>query len=307
MRSALLKKSLAIVTLLLVLSALFYRSVQGNNPKEVDEEELSILTWNIFMRPRFIFKDGQLERAYAIVDQLKNKSYDVIVFQEAIDRKARKIIWDGLKEFFPFQVEPGSGAFLKTNGGVWILSKHKIKTQKRIIFKACVGSDCFCKKGALLVEVDKNNRRFQVIGTHLQAEVKDENYKRNRVQQYTEINEYLLKPNAEEGVPQLVVGDLNTPENVSEEYKTMLQKLESQDAERNNSAWEDGASWGAWTNDLFNECEDRKAEVLDYVLYKSNGKKLTKFQKSIRKFRQMWNGKNKDLSDHYAVEAVLRW
>ena len=157
------------------------------------------------------------------------------------------------------------------------------------------------------MEIKKNDKRFQVIGAHLQAEVKNLKYKMNRVDQYNEINEFLLKPNAEEGVPQLVVGDLNTPENVSDEYKTMLTKLESQDAERNSAEWEDGASWGAWTNDLFNECEDRKAEILDYVLFKSNGKKTSRFQKSIRKFRQIWNGRNKDLSDHYAVEAVLNW
>jgi sphingomyelin phosphodiesterase len=301
------KRLLAIVVILFAAWGLFLSPAICINEQAAPEEELRILTWNIFMRPRYIFKDGQLERAKAIVEQLKDKTYDVIVFQEAIDRKARKIIWEGLKEFFPYQVEPGNGAFLKTNGGVWILSKHEIKKQKRIIFKGCVGTDCFCKKGALLVEVNKKDKRFQVIGTHLQAEVKNLNYKLNRVEQYNEINEYLLKPNAEEGVPQFVVGDLNTPDNVSEEYKTMLAKLESQDAERNSAEWEDGASWGAWTNDLFNECEDRKAEVLDYVLYKSNGKKPSRFQKSIRKFRQIWNGRNKDLSDHYAVEAVLKW
>jgi len=301
------KRLLAIVVILFAVWGLVQSPAICINEQSGPEGELKILTWNIFMRPRFIFKDGQVERANAIVEQLKDKTYDVIVFQEAFDRKARRIIWDGLKEYFPYHVEPESSNFLKINSGVWILSKHEIKKQKRISFKGCVGSDCFCKKGALLVEIKKNDKRFQVIGTHLQAEVKNLKYKMNRVDQYNEINEFLLKPNAEEGVPQFVVGDLNTPENVSDEYKAMLTKLESQDAERKSDEWEDGASWGAWTNDLFNECEDRKAEVLDYILYKSNGKKPSRFQKSIRKFRQIWNGRNKDLSDHYAVEAVLNW
>ncbi|MBX7181687.1 MAG: sphingomyelin phosphodiesterase [Bacteroidia bacterium] len=301
------KRLLAIVVILFAGWGLYQNPAISGNENPGSPEELRILTWNIFMRPRLLFKDGQLERAKAIVEQLRDKTYDVIVFQEAIDKKARAIIWEGLKELFPYQVDPGKGAFLKTNGGVWILSKHEIKKQKRIIFKGCVGTDCFCKKGALLVEVNKNNKRFQVIGTHLQSEVRNKQYKINRVDQYNEINEYLLKPNFEEGVPQLVVGDLNTPDNVSEEYRTMLTSLESQDAEKNSGEWEDGASWGAWTNDMFDDCQDRKAEVLDYILFKSNGHKHSRFQKSIRKFRQLWNGRNKDLSDHYAVEAVLNW
>ncbi len=301
------KKLLLLSVFLIAGWGLFMSPVLSVNEQNEFQEDLKILTWNIYMRPRYLFKDGQLDRAKAIVEQLKDKTYDVIVFQEAIDKKARKIIWDGLKEFFPFQSEPGSGAFLKTNGGVWILSKHTIKKQKHIIFRGCVGTDCFCKKGATLVEVTKNDKDFQIIGTHLQAEVGNKKFKEIRRNQYNEINDFLLKPNVENGVPQFVVGDLNTPDNVSEEYKTMLADLESEDAERNSGEWEDQASWGAWNNDMFNECDDRKPEVLDYILFKSNGKTAARFKKSIRKFRQIWNGRNHDLSDHYAIEAVVKW
>ncbi len=301
------KKALFLLTFLIGSWAVFTSPALSMKELPMGLEDLKILTWNIYMRPRFIFNDGQLERAQAIVEQLKDKTYDVIVFQEAIDRKARKIIWEGLKEIFPFQSEPGNGAFLKTNGGVWILSKYKFEKQKRIIFKGCVGTDCFCRKGATLVEVTKNDKTFQIIGTHLQAEVGDKRYKINRVEQFNEINEFLMKPNYQEGIPQFVVGDMNTPDNISEEYKTMLAALESQDAERNSGEWEDQASWGAWNNDMFDECADRKPEVLDYILFKPNGRFANRFYKSIRKFRQRWNERNHDLSDHFAVEAVVSW
>lgn len=94
------KKLLAIIVILFAAWGLLLSQAICMNEQPDPDEELKILTWNIFMRPRFIFKDGQVERAKAIVEQLKDKTYDVIVFQEAIDRKARRIIWDGLKAFF---------------------------------------------------------------------------------------------------------------------------------------------------------------------------------------------------------------
>lgn len=297
-----------------LLTALLYTfyslpvsSNNGDSLTSLAKEELRILTWNVYLRPRLLFNNGQLQRAQAIVNQLKDKAYDVIVFQEAIDNKARKLIWEGLKDSFPYQSNRHKGAFMKTNSGVWILSKHPIQKQKNIIFRSCVGSDCFCRKGATLIEITKNNKNYQVIGTHLQSEVANQSHKQTRREQYFEINEYLMKPNEVKGVPQLVVGDLNTPEQVKGEYVSMLNSLETVDGEKQIEDWSDQASWGAYTNDLFNECEERKAEVLDYILLKHNGRIATQFKKSLKKFRSFWNGKNQDLSDHYAVEAHLIW
>src|ERR1700722_10728049 len=64
---------------------------------------LKILSWNIFMLPRFIMRTGQLKRAHEIVNVLKEEDADIIIFQEAFDRNAREIIRRGLSSYFPFE------------------------------------------------------------------------------------------------------------------------------------------------------------------------------------------------------------
>src|SRR5438552_435742 len=122
-----------------------------------DNSKLSILTWNLYMRPRVVFKNGQIQRAHAIVEQLKDQNYDVIVFQETFDNKARNIIWKGLKEKFPYQSgAPKKKHFYKISTGVFIISKLPLNGMDDIYFSTCGGSDCFAVKGAVLVTLTKN-------------------------------------------------------------------------------------------------------------------------------------------------------
>lgn len=270
-------------------------------------DEVRILSWNIFMRPLAIFaKDGQLERAEAIVEQLKNEAYDVIVFQEAFEKKARAILWEGLKEKFPFAAGPGDGGFLKINSGVWILSKFDFTSIASIEYNTCRVADCTSKKGAILVEFLKNGKLFQVIGTHLQAE----NYPEVRKEQFKDIAEKLLKPFEKENVPQFIVGDLNTmPDEAG--YCDMLTLLDAEDcAPRKTKSWlKEPVTWGGRENDLFEADPDRKPQLLDYILIKENGKCSTWIDRTIEIIQQAWDKTKtrKDLSDHYAVAAVIRY
>src|ERR1700722_7760488 len=68
-----------------------------------NNNSLKILSWNIFMLPRFIMRTGQLKRAHEIVNVLKDEDADIIVFQEAFDKSAREIIRKGLASYFPFE------------------------------------------------------------------------------------------------------------------------------------------------------------------------------------------------------------
>ena len=275
---------------------------QSSLPSD-QEQKLNILTWNLYMRPRTVFKNGQVSRAYAIVEQLKNKNYDVIVFQEAFDNKSRKIIWNGLKKQFPFKSDqPKHKYFYKISTGIFIISKLPINVIDNIYFSICGGSDCYAVKGAVLVDVVKNGHKVQFIGTHLQsADGKKMTGEEIRQIQYMEIKNKLMTPYEEKGVPQFFAGDLNIPKDDKKEYEQMLALMDVEDGEI--SGENQFSSGGGGLNDLQNH--KNKARIIDYILCRNNGSNVRFTQRCVKIFQQRWSKKNKDLSDHYAVLAEI--
>lgn len=275
--------------------------IQAQSPSQ-EGTPLNILTWNLYMRPRIAFHDQQVKRAPEIVKQLIDQDYDVIVFQEAFDNKARKRLWKGLKEKYPYQSgTPKHKYFFKVSTGVFIVSKFPLKVIDDIYFSDCGGSDCFAVKGAVLVSLVKNNHKVQLIGTHLQAaNGKKKTGTEIRKTQYDEIKNKLSIPYAEAGVPQFFAGDLNTKKHNKEAYEQLLKDMEMEDGEITG---ENLFSSGGSQND-YRDADD-KASVIDYVLCKKNGAKVKFVQRSVKIFRSDWSTEHKDLSDHYAVLANI--
>ncbi|MDI7208929.1 sphingomyelin phosphodiesterase, partial [Leptospira santarosai] len=127
---------------------------------------------------------GQNERAERIASSNYIRNQDVIVFDEAFDTNARKILLDGVRSEYPYQTDVigrtkegwkatlgnyRSEAF--TNGGVVVVSKWPIEEKIQYIFKerGC-GADFFSNKGFAYVRINKNGRKFHIIGTHVQAQ-----------------------------------------------------------------------------------------------------------------------------------------
>ncbi|HRG89875.1 MAG TPA: hypothetical protein PLW44_12705, partial [Chitinophagales bacterium] len=104
----------------------------SNGPDSTGTEEgrnLKILSWNIYMLPNIVpGKESKIERAHAIVEELKKDSFDVIVFQEAFLTDARTIISEGLKDKYPYAYGPAnSGGFtIRASSGVWVISKIEL-------------------------------------------------------------------------------------------------------------------------------------------------------------------------------------
>ena len=116
------------------------------------------------MLPHIAMHTGQVERAKEIVETLKNENVDVIVFEEAFDRNARKIIREGLKNYFPYESgNPAKNIFYKTNSGVWVLSKVPITIIKQIHFSNSKGCDKMACKGALLLNAKKITFAFNSL------------------------------------------------------------------------------------------------------------------------------------------------
>jgi len=264
----------------------------------VDDNELRILSYNIQMLPRMLFRlsRGPIRRAKLIPAHLINDQIDIIVFQEAFDPRARRILKKRLKDTYPYMVGPANraGFRLKTNSGVWIVSKIPIKELEQIDYKDCKADDCLARKGALLVEAEWHGVPFQVLGTHLNAGGPEW----IRLNQYKEIRD-LIDRHKKENVPQFLCGDFNTARSQDSLYQAMVHILDTQDGSfSGNLVYTDDPVM----NDM-NYCSkwDAKCEVIDYIFYRHNGHKAKSTERHVRQYQERWSEKYKDLSDHNAV------
>jgi sphingomyelin phosphodiesterase len=295
------------VTLLTLLLLLFLQLFANFATAQCNEQgchdvELKIMSWNIYMLPHYWIHTGQLKRAKEIVEVLKKEDVDVIVFEEAFDRQSRKIIREGLKDYFPYESgDPRKNRIWKSNSGVWVLSKVPLTFIKQIFFKEAAGSDKFACKGAMLLRAVKDNVCFQIVGTHLQAELQKQNVQPIRKTQYEQIRKELLEPFVEENVPQFVVGDFNTMRSDSSSYLQMISSLQTTQC---NMVGDRSYSFDYNDNDLIIGTLE-KPQLIDYIMYKNTPGSEINGSMWVKVFTKKWNERHKDLSDHFAVTSVI--
>lgn len=259
--------------------------------------ELRILSYNIKMLPRLILRVryGPIKRSRLIPAHMIDDDIDIIVFQEAFDVRARRILKRRLKQEYPYIVGPANknAVPFKTNSGVMIFSKVPVEKLGQVKYSEAEGIDKMAAKGALLVQGEWMGQPFQVSGTHLQAG----GSKETKISQYYDLIG-LLKEHEKEGIPQIIVGDFNTHAEASRRddglYDTLLTLL---DAENGPLYGDRQFSTGA-DNDMRGSS---KNGYIDFAFYKANGVKPSQIIRHIRSYRQRWDEKYRDLSDHYAV------
>lgn len=298
------KLLIAFIALQLIVAGLFGNSLPGDSALPANNSRsIKILSWNIQMLPRVAGDKGQEMRAKAIGEVLKTTDYDLIIFQEAFTKTTRELIWNTLKATFPYEsgLPIGKGVTL-INSGVWMVSKLPIKQRVDKLYRECEGIDCFSKKGATLVEVDKDGKTFQIIGTHLQADSGKEK-QIIRIAQYYDLVQ-LLDANKKDGVPQIIAGDFNTDITDTISYKNMLNILK---AENGPMSGELQYTWDSSLNDITINTNNPHRVVYDYIFTRYNGFDTTEEARYIRRYKQFWNTTNADLSDHFAVEGVFKY
>lgn len=282
----------------LALASLFFTSAHGQGRPGVQSQQVSILSWNIYMLPGFLGV-GKTQRSEIIGKLLKRSSYDVIVFQEAFHGPARKRIRQQLKELYPFEAGPANSRTfsLRTNSGLWVLSKFPIVSQQEIVFDTRQGIDAMSRKGALLVELNVNGQHIQVIATHLQ----NAGHFAIKQNQCRELFHKLLRQMQRLGVPQIICGDFNIDRHASpDSYKQMLAVLQANDCDIPG----DSFSYDRLNNDLSME-PGTKRELIDFILTRNNDSGLQRLDQCVKIFREQWRKRHVDLSDHYAMEAVI--
>lgn len=263
------------------------------------KRSLKILSWNIYMLPYIGSLKNNSTRAENIGEILSYLDYDIIVFEEAFYSKSRKLIINELAVLYPFMYGPVNPEkeFLETNSGIWILSKVSLKIIKSIRFKESKGFDAIAKKGAILLEGILGGISFQLIGTHLQAN----EYNNIRKKQMDQILKELINPYKEKDTPQIICGDFNVNAADSNEYLYMINHLNVKNDRLfslNNVSFDELNNQLAITNKPI-------PKTLDYIFVGNNNKNVY-IERCIKKFKGYNSeGKQIDLSDHYAIEANI--
>ena len=259
---------------------------------------LRVLSWNIYMLPRFVKITGKRKRATEIGHLLRKSPYDVLVLQESFLGTARKRIRNELVQLYPEECGPANLKFsLKANSGIWILSRLPMKCLEEIDFSECQGlDDCMARKGALLVEVNWKNQPIQVLGTHLQAGGPQS----IRHSQYAEIRA-LLNRHQQEKVLQIVCGDMNTRRSDLSAYEDMLRSLDVEDGPFEGPRQ---FTSDAVNNDIKPGGSNRRS-VIDYIFIRRHGLKVNTLRRWIPTIEAKWSQQHRSLSDHHPVAIEL--
>jgi endonuclease/exonuclease/phosphatase family metal-dependent hydrolase len=260
---------------------------------------LKILTWNIYMLPHCSYFHDNCKRARFIAGKLQSSEYDIILFEEAFDRRPRNILRNQLKSIFPYIYGPANFSFLsvRANSGLWILSRIPLRKLEEIEFKSRYGIDAMSRKGAVLFQGSWNGQEFQLACTHLQADSPD----LVRRKQCEEVAG-LLKKYSMELIPQITCGDFNIEFDDLENYKFMLSCL---DSENGSISGELQSSYDEIDNELARKING-KSRLIDYILVR-NINLFKSITRKVRVFNGIQNNKAFSLSDHYGIEAIINF
>ncbi len=265
------------------------------------QNNLRILSYNIKMLPRIIKSQHHypIVRAHIIPKYILEENADIVVFQEAFDGKADRILCKALKEKYPYIVGPlNKKPGFKINGGVLICSKYPLKQLGTVQYSQCNDFDCWARKGVMLVEVNDGKHIFQIAATHMNGGGSVD----LKTSQYREMGQ-LVKEFAKPGIPQFCVGDYNTSNLDPKYYNALVSNLDA----------EDGRITGELkvTNDHLNNdmewFEPGYRDIIDYIFYRPNGVQPQKMERTIKQYCQRWRSDHEDLSDHYALLMELTW
>jgi endonuclease/exonuclease/phosphatase family metal-dependent hydrolase len=272
-------------------------SVNLNYHKE-EPPELKILSWNIYMLPYISLFNNNDQRAKSIADTLITSKYQIIIFQEAFSSKCRRILSEELSCCYPFQYGPANKNILpfRTNSGLWVVSKIPLTKLGELQFSVCKGFDAIARKGAVLFEGCFNGSKFQLLGTHLQAD----HSHAIRDRQCTEIKKHLLDLYFKEDTPQFICGDFNIDIDDTSNYRQMLKTLDAKDGELTGNI---KVTYDELNNNLAYNANG-KSRTIDYVLVRNAGL-IEKTERKVQTFLSYINGYESYLSDHYAMEFSI--
>lgn len=240
------------------------------------------------------------KRAKTIAAKLNNSDYEIIVFQEAFSLKCRRVLAKNLLAKYPYQYGPANKNILplRTNSGLWVVSKIPLKQLGQFQFSTCKGYDRVARKGAVLFEGCFNDSKFQLLTTHLQAD----HTQAVRNQQCAEIKEHLLNPFFRNDTPQFICGDFNIDRNDESNYQQMIEMLDAKNGEISGNL---KITFDKENNNLAYKAKG-KSKLIDYVLVR-NSELIDNIDRRIHTFFDKIGNQDSNLSDHYAMEFDIKF
>lgn len=268
-------------------------------------QEIKVLTWNTFLIPPPWNTSRQSERVRQMVEKLPSFSHDLMLFQETFFDKKRKLMIQALEKSHPHIAVPLKGRKLNQiqDSGLFIASKFPLEILEQVIFSDCVHSDCLSSKSAILVEMTiSQDKKIQVINTHLQA-WNDPKAVEVRKKQLQQIKNMMAK-HEKQGVAQFLIGDLNIDGKLKTEYTDALTLMNMKSIALEGPLL---ATNGFSTEGCFkNPGGDAQGEWLDHMWLKANGSNAEIHTKQVLPIKGFIRSKECPLSDHYAVEAMIK-
>ncbi|MGB1207053.1 MAG: sphingomyelin phosphodiesterase [Chitinophagales bacterium] len=282
-------------------------SIVIEKQKNEQNVELQILTWNIQLLPATFwplswrFRSKQYVRIPWITSHLNEQNYDVVVLQEVFTKRMTRKIRKQLKAEYPYQVRPKNKKMsLRFSDGVLIVSKIPIKEIDYVFFEDSYSHDKMANKGCVIIEGEKQDFRFQLLGTHLQSINKEEAHK-VRESQCRQMKTALLDKHFEADVPQFVTGDLNVRKSIPLWYNSILEILDAKDTPLNDEKPYTFDNENYWVKTF----HKHDSVQLDYVLLRANDTKTSIDNLSIQRLKKEHKGKTIDYADHYGVLAKV--
>ncbi len=271
---------------------------QHNEPAPTTANQLNVLSYNVWALLPGLVSRSVSERLKLLVDKVNG--YDVIVLSELFDNAARETFLQALKPQYPYQTQVVDRWGAIEDGGVLIVSRWPIDTEKQITYDQCDGDDCSAAKGVMYAAINKSGTKYHVFGSHTQAWSKAEN-QATRASQFTEMKAFIDNQSIAANEAVIIAGDLNVDRiNFPTEYQAMLNTLSAQEVDRNGGyLYTADGRVNAWT--------DGTPEVLDYVLYSTAHKVPQNASAKVVTPRSIDESvfTKYDLSDHFAISGKL--
>ncbi len=295
---------------------------------------IKILTLNTAMMIEvhpFKVEPGKLKRAEKLSKALLKENYDIIFMQEVFQEAARDIIFSNLKNDYPYVIKKAGTDFMSEDSGLALASKLPVLKKHYIEFTDYVGTDSFARKGCLFASFDLKAAGYPGVqlytfNTHLQADKDNDDIRRKQLREIRElminIHNKIPASLGNSNVSSIFLGDLNIEGDTNSKKKTFseyykLIELMNYPRDLYISTKPQGAGY-TWDglNNSFIPKDDKDQQRLDFIFALDKVPVLSSDWKSqfLRKIscisckpKILVDNKNINLSDHYGIEAVLKF
>ena len=301
----------------------------SENVQKRDDTSFKVMSYNIQQLgfPEWLgnfFEKRRLEKIPETILSMP-ETPDVIVFQEVFTESSYRYLREQLLPVYPYATEVGAescsltvwnsvtdncdASRLKANSGVFIASRWPITEQHSQIFnnyRVSYTFDFLAQKGAVYAKVNKNNRFFHVVGTHLQADGSSHDI---RMAQLAEMKTWIDDFKIDKNEALILAGDFNVNSLETSKTANMLSQANAWVNLRAQGLASVSSSTNAYLKLIYGE---QKEKILDYILYRVDHlQPLNEPELQVLNFKSesAWLGKRifssnvslQDLSDHYPV------